>query len=75
MQDELIPEVGDKDITVRKVDLGRDICSLVSYAVGCMFGRYSLVVKGIMEHRCTKSNEANLDYIPCVQEYGWGIIF
>ena len=42
LQDELTPEVEDKDVTVRKADLGRDIRSLISYAVGCMFGRYSL---------------------------------
>ena len=42
LQDELTPEVQDKDITVRRAELGRDIRSLISYAVGCMFGRYSL---------------------------------
>ena len=47
LQDELTPEVDDKDITVRKADLSRDIRSFVSYAVGCMFGRYSLVVDGL----------------------------
>lgn len=47
MQDELTPEVEDKDFTVRKADLSRDIKSLISYAVGCMFGRYSFDVDGI----------------------------
>ena len=47
LQDELKPEVEDKDVTVRKADLQREIKSLVSYAVGCMFGRYSLDVKGL----------------------------
>ncbi len=47
LQDELTPEVEDKDVTVRRADLGRDIRSLVSYAVGCMFGRYSLDVEGL----------------------------
>ena len=42
LQDELTPEVEDKDVTVRRADLGRDIRSLISYAVGCIFGRYSL---------------------------------
>jgi len=37
LQDELTPEVEDKDVTVRKADLGRDIRSFISYAVGCMF--------------------------------------
>ncbi len=47
LQDELTPEVEEKDVTVRKADLGRDIRSLISYAVGCMFGRYSLDVEGL----------------------------
>ena len=47
LQDELTPEVDDKDVTVRKADLERDIRSLISYAVGCMFGRYSLDVDGL----------------------------
>lgn len=47
LRDELTPEVEDKDVTVRKADLQRDIKSLISYAVGCMFGRYSLDVEGI----------------------------
>lgn len=48
LQDELTPEVEDKDITVRKADLSRDIRSFVSYAVGCMFGRYSLDEEGLI---------------------------
>lgn len=47
LQDELTPEVEDKDVTVRKADLQRDIKSFISYAVGCMFGRYSLDVDGL----------------------------
>ena len=47
LQDELTPEVEDKDVTVRKADLQRDIKSLLSYAVGCMFGRYSLDSEGL----------------------------
>lgn len=48
LQDELTPEVEDKDVTVRKADLQRDIKSLISYAVGCMFGRYSLAKEGLI---------------------------
>ena len=47
LQDELTSEVEDKDVTVRKADLGRDIRSFISYAVGCMFGRYSLDTEGL----------------------------
>lgn len=48
LQDELSQEVEDKDVTVRKADLSRDIKSLISYAVGCMFGRYSLDERGLV---------------------------
>ena len=48
LQDELTPEVADKDVTVRKADLQRDMRSFVSYAVGCMFGRYSLDREGLV---------------------------
>lgn len=48
LQNELAPEVEDVDVTVRKADLGRDIRSLISYAVGCMFGRYSLDKEGLI---------------------------
>jgi type II restriction/modification system DNA methylase subunit YeeA len=47
LQDELTPDVADKDVTVRKADLGRDIRSFISYAVGCIFGRYSLNAEGL----------------------------
>ena len=47
LQDDLTPDVEDKDVTVCKADLQRDIKSLLSYAVGCMFGRYSLDADGL----------------------------
>ena len=47
LQDELTPEVQDKDVTVRLADRTRDIKSFISYAVGCMFGRYSLSKEGL----------------------------
>lgn len=65
LQDELTPDVVDKDVTVHRVFTSRDdvpesmkgsnyvrtmrdeIVSLISYAVGCMFGRYSLDVEGL----------------------------
>ncbi len=48
LQDELTPEVEERDVTVRRADLQRDIKSLISYAVGCMFGRYSLNEEGLV---------------------------
>lgn len=48
LQDELKPWVEDKDVSVHQADLQRDIKSLISYAVGCMFGRYSLDKEGLV---------------------------
>lgn len=47
LMDELTPGVEDKEVTVRRASLQRDIKSLISYAVGCMFGRYSLDTEGL----------------------------
>ena len=47
LQDELIPEVEDKDVTVRLADRERDVKSLISYLVGIVMGRYSLDVPGL----------------------------
>lgn len=47
LQDELTPKVEDKDVTIRKADRDRDIKSFISYAVGCMLGRYSLDMDGL----------------------------
>ncbi|MFC3860733.1 BREX-1 system adenine-specific DNA-methyltransferase PglX [Deinococcus antarcticus] len=46
--DELTPEVPDDQVTIRRADLGRDVRSLLSYAVGCMMGRYSLDEPGLI---------------------------
>ncbi len=48
LNNELTPEVDEKDITLRRADLSRDIRSLISYAVGCIFGRYSLSEQGLI---------------------------
>lgn len=48
VQNELTPEIEEKNITVRKSDVQRDIKGLISYAVGCIFGRYSLDQEGII---------------------------
>ena len=47
LEREMGSDVADEDVTVRKADLTRDIRSFISYAVGCMFGRYSLNHTGI----------------------------
>ncbi|OJD42604.1 restriction endonuclease [Bacillus sp. 4048] len=48
LQEELTPEVDEKDITIRQADKERDIKSFISYAVGCMLGRYSLDQEGLV---------------------------
>lgn len=48
LQKELTAEVNEADIIVRKANRERDIKSLISYAVGCIFGRYSLNEEGLV---------------------------
>ena len=48
LKDELTPEVDEKSVTIRKADFQSDIKSFISYAVGCIFGRYSLDVEGLI---------------------------
>ena len=48
LQDEINPTVENVDVTVNKADLRRDIKSFVSYALGCIFGRYSLDFDGVV---------------------------
>ena len=44
----MTPEVNESDVTIRKADKERDIKSFISYAVGCMLGRYSLDEEGLV---------------------------
>ena len=64
LQDELTPEVEDKNVTVRRADLGRDIRSLISYAVGCIFGRYSLDKPGLAYAGGTWDSSKYTTFIP-----------
>lgn len=48
LQEELTAEVEAKDLSIRKAEIKRDIRSFISYSVGCMFGRYSLDVEGLI---------------------------
>ena len=77
LQSELTPEVEDKDITVRKADLVRDVKSFISYVVGCMFGRYSLDTEGLAYAGGEWDNNKYKTFIPdsddiipiCDEEY------
>ena len=48
LKNELSPEVDDTEISVRRADLDMEIRALISYSVGCMFGRYSIVEPGLI---------------------------
>ena len=47
VQDEIDYKVDEKEVSLRTSEVGADIRSFISYAVGCMFGRYSLDVDGL----------------------------
>ncbi|WP_347473515.1 BREX-1 system adenine-specific DNA-methyltransferase PglX (plasmid) [Acinetobacter thermotolerans] len=48
LQDELTPDVPDEQITLTRADRQKDSQRLVSYAIGCMMGRYSLDEPGLI---------------------------
>lgn len=79
LNEEISPNVRDNDISVRKADKEREIKSLISYAVGCMFGRYSLDKYGIVfaggdfksdNYKLFKADEDNI--IPITDEAYFG---
>ena len=67
----MTPYIEEKEITVRKADLFRDIRSFVSYAVGCMFGRYSLNKEGLIYAGGEWDNSRYKTFLPdednCIQ--------
>ena len=65
LHDEITANVTDKDITIRKANLIREIKSLISYSIGCMFGRYSLDVKGIVYANDNLGVNKYKTFIPC----------
>jgi hypothetical protein len=48
LQDELTPEVPESQITLARADREKDCQRLISYAIGCMMGRYSLDEPGLV---------------------------
>ncbi|MCH1627227.1 BREX-1 system adenine-specific DNA-methyltransferase PglX [Fredinandcohnia quinoae] len=48
LENEILADVNEEDITLRKADNEREIRSFLSYAIGCMFGRYSLDEEGLI---------------------------
>lgn len=64
LKDELTPEVEEKDIAIRKANLQKDVRNLISYAVGCMFGRYSLDMEGLSYAGGEWDSSKYLSFIP-----------
>lgn len=48
LADELTPEVPEEQITLARADQRKDIAAFLSYATGCMIGRYSLDKPGLI---------------------------
>lgn len=77
LKDELTKDVDNEEITIRLANKERDIKSLISYAVGCMFGRYSLDVQGLAYAGGEFDNSKYKTYLPdtdniipiCDEEY------
>ncbi len=82
LQDELSPEVPDDQITLYRPDRAEDIRRLLSYAIGCMMGRYSLDKPGLIyahsgnqgfDPSQYKTFRADDDGIIPLLETDWGI--
>lgn len=67
LQDEFTPFVEDKDISIRKANIECDIRSLISYAIGCSFGRYSLDEDGLI-YAGGKFDSSRYRSFPVVQD-------
>jgi hypothetical protein len=48
LEGELEPEVSEAQITLARADANKDMAAFLSYAVGCMMGRYSLDAEGLI---------------------------
>lgn len=80
LQDELTPDVPDEQITLTRADREKDTQRLVSYAIGCMMGRYSLDEPGLIyahagnegfDPNRYKKFKADADGIIPLTEMGW----
>jgi hypothetical protein len=63
LQDELSPEVADEQITLARADARRDMAAFLSYAVGCMMGRYSLDKPGLVLANAEESLSAYVEKV------------
>lgn len=65
LEGELQPEVPEAQITLARAEARRDMAAFLSYAVGCMMGRYSLDAEGLI---CANAAETVQDYLRVVNE-------
>lgn len=63
LQDELSPEVPEAEITLTRADKRRDVAAFLSYAVGCMMGRYSLDKPGLILADAESTREDYLEKV------------
>ena len=64
LQDELTPEVPEDEITLARADPRKDVAAFLSYAVGCMMGRYSLDHPGLILANAGETVEDYLKQVP-----------
>ena len=69
---ELQPEVPEEQITLARADARRDAAALVSYAVGCLMGRYSLDVPGLV--MANQGEEIECYYVALAEKLNWSIL-
>jgi hypothetical protein len=65
LQDELTPDVPEEQITLVRADREKDCRDFISYAVGCLFGRYSLDKMGLI---LASQGETLADYLKQITE-------
>lgn len=63
LEDTINYDISEEDISLRKADLERDIKSLVSYAVGCVLGRYSTKKEGLLYANGNRKFDCEDDFI------------
>jgi hypothetical protein len=71
LQDELSPEVPEDQITLARPDREEDIKRLISYAIGCMMGRYSLDKPGLNHEKHEIHQKKKRDSLSCDSCISW----
>jgi hypothetical protein len=65
LQAEIAPEVAEDQVTLANADVRKDMAGFLSYAVGCMMGRYSLDAPGLI---LADSSDKVADYLAKVRK-------